>query len=72
MTGVADNSAAIIAVLEAIEQVRRAFGAPGDHGYGTREGQALYKLYMARPGLHDLDVEIRHLRARLEDRDYGC
>lgn len=32
----------------AIDGVRKAFGAPGDHGYGTAEGASLFQLYQAR------------------------
>lgn len=31
--------------LEQINVVHKAFGAPGDHGYDTRQGQALLALY---------------------------
>lgn len=31
----------------AIDQVHAAFGAPGDYGYGTRQGDALFALYKA-------------------------
>lgn len=41
----------ITELVQAIETVRRAFGAPGDHGYETREGKALYALYNARARL---------------------
>lgn len=36
------------ALLEAVDQLKRAFGAPGDYGYGTKEGDALFALYKAR------------------------
>lgn len=35
-------------IRAAIDGVRAAFGAPGDHGYDTREGKALFALYQAR------------------------
>jgi len=35
-------------LLRAVDEARRAFGAPGDYGYETREGQALFALYRAR------------------------
>ncbi|WP_438671013.1 hypothetical protein [Pseudogemmobacter sonorensis] len=38
-------------LLDAVEKVWRAFGAPGDHGYGTREGDAVFALYSARSKL---------------------
>lgn len=48
-------SAAVIeaakAALEQIHTIHRAFGAPGDYGYGTKEGKALYGLYQAGNGL---------------------
>ncbi len=36
-----------IELLEACKQIRSVFGAPGDFGYETREGIALYQLYTA-------------------------
>lgn len=36
---------------ERITEVKRAFGAPGDYGYGTAEGNALYELYVFRSKL---------------------
>lgn len=30
---------------EQISAIHRAFGAPGDHGYESREGKALFDLY---------------------------
>lgn len=44
------NEAAKVA-LEAINAVHRAFGAPGNFGYGTKEGDALFALYRARSEL---------------------
>jgi hypothetical protein len=32
----------------AIDQVLKAFGSPGDWGYGTEKGEALYALHKAR------------------------
>jgi hypothetical protein len=29
-----------------ISAIHSAFGAPGDHGYESREGKALYALYL--------------------------
>lgn len=34
-------------IADEIDNMRKVFGAPGDHGYNTAEGQALYGLYMA-------------------------
>lgn len=48
-------SAALIeaakAVSEKINQIHKAFGAPGDYGYGTKEGDALFELYHAQAAL---------------------
>ena len=30
---------------ELIDAVHAAFGAPGDYGYGTRQGRVLFELY---------------------------
>ena len=36
----------LLAALDAaIRDLHAAFGAPGDYGYGTPEGDALYKVY---------------------------
>ena len=43
-----DAIAAAIAIADAIALVHAAFGSPGDYGYGTRKGNALYTLYRAR------------------------
>lgn len=32
------------------DELYRAFGAPGDFGYNTPIGDALYRIYFARPG----------------------
>lgn len=39
------------AVIEAIQEVKAAFGAPGDYGYEKAEGKALFALYKARAAL---------------------
>ncbi len=38
---------AFISAQEAIAVVKAAFGAPGDYGYESREGKALFGLYQA-------------------------
>lgn len=40
-----DPLAAMKAADEQIDAIHAAFGAPGDHGYGSREGKALFALY---------------------------
>lgn len=44
-------TSAIASTIDAIEQIKRAFGAPGDHGYGTPEGDALFALYRSYAAL---------------------
>lgn len=39
------------ALIAAVDQVKQAFGAPGDHGYETKEGRALFALYKARAAM---------------------
>ena len=39
---------------EQIAQIKGAFGAPGDHGYESREGQALYALYKFQVELREV------------------
>jgi hypothetical protein len=42
-------SAALLAKInEAIDAVHKALGAPGDYGYGTPKGDALFALYRLR------------------------
>lgn len=36
-------------IRDAIDAVHRAFGAPGDWGYGTPKGEALFALYRLDP-----------------------
>ncbi len=43
----------LVSVRQAIETVHRAFGAPGDHGYGTPQGDALFELYKQRAAVAD-------------------
>lgn len=37
----------------AIDEIKRVFGAPGHHGYGTPEGEALFRLFRAQVALHN-------------------
>ena len=46
-------------LFDAVHQVKRAFGAPGDFGYETREGKALYALYAAVVELRQADEASR-------------
>jgi hypothetical protein len=41
-------SANLKAVSAAIDAVHKAFGAPGDYGYGTPKGDALMALYRSQ------------------------
>jgi hypothetical protein len=34
-------------MTNAVRAIRNAFGAPGDYGYESKEGKALYALYLA-------------------------
>lgn len=38
-------------ILDAIAEVHKVFGAPGDFGYETPQGIALFRLYKLRPEL---------------------
>ncbi len=37
--------------LAAIHDIRKAFGPPGDYGYGSKQGDALVRLYNSSRGL---------------------
>ena len=39
-------------MANAIDAVHSAFGAPGDYGYGSMEGDALFALYRLRIDIH--------------------
>jgi hypothetical protein len=41
----------LVAVRDAIDAIHRAFGAPGDYGYGTPHGDALFELYKQRAAI---------------------
>jgi len=40
--------------INMITIVKAAFGAPGEHGYSTPEGQALYGLYLLQADIVNL------------------
>jgi len=50
-------TAAIAEIMQAVDQVHKAFGAPGDYGYDTTEGKALIRLYRAQVVLAALAEE---------------
>lgn len=37
-------------LIKAVDLIKAAFGAPGDYGYGTPKGDALFALYRAAAG----------------------
>lgn len=43
----------LVSVRQAIDATLRAFGAPGDYGYGTPQGDALFELYKQRAAVAD-------------------
>lgn len=45
---------------EQINALHKAFGAPGDYGYDSREGQALFSIYRFQSELRN---EIRRAEA---------
>jgi hypothetical protein len=66
-------------VLESILQVHKAFGAPGDYGYDTKEGKALIRLYQAHAALEKVlsvydpaSCEARCGRSELECNQADC
>ena len=48
---------AATAVNEQISAMHRAFGSPGDYGYESREGKALFGLYRAQVDLRSAIAE---------------
>jgi hypothetical protein len=49
---------ALQSLLEACAAFRTAMGAPGDYGYETREGQALFALYRAVAQARAAGIEV--------------
>ena len=56
----------ITRITAAIQSLHKAFGAPGDYGYETAKGKALYELYAlhrdlvaAKPAAADASLEDR-------------
>lgn len=41
----------------AIKAIHKAFGAPGDYGYGTAQGQALFDLYKVEAAIAHLTTQ---------------
>lgn len=59
----------LVAVRDAIDAIRRAFGAPGDYGYGTPQGEALFELYKQRAAVADaLEAAISPYRPQEKGR----
>ncbi len=52
-----DPLEALRRVSRLIDEVHKAFGAPGDYGYGTPQGEALYRLYEYQHGIQQIVPE---------------
>lgn len=59
-------------IRAAIRAVSAAFEAPGDYGYDTPKGDALYRLYCLHTKLAPSDVAQPDTDASLEDRLGDC
>lgn len=51
---------ALTTVAQQIDDLKKAFGAPGDYGYGTASGDALYAIYTT-------GASIQHALGRLAE-----
>lgn len=58
-----EQAAAIVALFDKAADAKTAFGAPGDYGYGTKEGNALFALARALVEAHPVIVAIKSLIA---------
>jgi hypothetical protein len=58
-----EQSAAIVSLFDKAADAKTAFGAPGDYGYGTKEGDALFQLSRALVEAHPVIVTIKSLSA---------
>jgi hypothetical protein len=61
-----EQSAALVALFDKAADAKTAFGAPGDYGYGTKEGQALYGLAKALVEAHPVIVALKALKQMAE------
>lgn len=59
-------------VVDAIHDIHAAFGAPGDYGYETPKGKALYALYQVNNAVDARRKEPATTDAPLEDRLADC
>lgn len=48
-------------VDDEISAIKQAFGAPGDYGYDSREGRALYRLYLFQNELRAALAESKNI-----------
>jgi hypothetical protein len=54
-----EQVAAFISLFDKAEGAKRAFGSPGDYGYGTKEGDALLGLARALCEAHPVIVDLK-------------
>lgn len=55
--------------LSTIRAIHKAFGAPGDYGYGTSQGQALFDLYKLLPEISVAAFDLASKNTALADLD---
>lgn len=54
-----EQGAALVVLFDKAADAKTAFGAPGDYGYETKEGDALFKLSRALVDAHPVIVAIK-------------
>jgi hypothetical protein len=69
---VSKNSSLLKRVADAIGEVHAAFGAPGDYGYETKKGRALYALYQINAATFAARKASPDADSTLEDRLAEC
>ena len=57
-----EQSTIIVALFDKAAAAKAAFGAPGDYGYGTKEGDALFGLARALVEAHPVIAAIKNDR----------
>jgi hypothetical protein len=58
-----EQERAIVALFDAAAEAKTAFGAPGDYGYGTKEGDALMALARALVEAHPIIAGLKKTAA---------
>jgi hypothetical protein len=60
-----DQTAVLINFFDKADKAKTAFGAPGDYGYSTKEGKALYALALALCAAHPIIMDLKNSKTAI-------